>query len=48
MVATADPVGLEVARESRLVWDDEEQAAVNSPTSNIALNVACLVMVIAL
>ena len=45
--ATANPLEL-VAREPRPAWDDEEQAAVNRPTSNIALSVARLIMVIGL
>jgi hypothetical protein len=45
--ATAAPPEL-VAREPGLAWDDDEQAAVNRPTSNIALSVARLIMVIGL
>lgn len=47
VVATGDP-GLEAAREPRLPWVDDVQAAVNSATTNIALNVMCLLMVIGL
>jgi hypothetical protein len=39
---------LEIARDPRPAWDDDVQAAVKSPTSNIALSVALLVMVIRL
>src|ERR1700730_16843049 len=48
VAATADPFGLEVAREPRPAWDDDVHAAVNSPIRTIALRVAFLVMVIGL
>ena len=48
VAATADPSGLDVAPAPRLVGADDVQAALNNPISKIALNVACLVMVIGL
>jgi hypothetical protein len=48
VLATADPLGLELAPVPRLACDDDVQAAVNSVTSNIALSVACLLIVIRL
>jgi hypothetical protein len=48
VVATAAPLALAAAREPSPAWDDDVHAAVNSPTSTIALRVTCLVMVIGL